>query len=420
MAYKESDVKRKIEYYADTANLLLEEEAYDIASDFFTLAGFYSLSVGDSAQAKDFTDNALESCKKGNIEDHHYIFALSLKELSSGNINKAIEYWNKTKTKYTEDEIDLVEQVLGSHREAPPIESTESTEALDNFLEAAHTEERISMDVFEEIALETTRQESTIIDESPQETVTPYWAEEESQASIEKEVSPQPETTIQEPEEEWQLVPQPSELPQKAQPKIEPIIKEEPKEMLGTPQTINPPPKPFVPPQSPLRPQIPPVAPRPSPQERVISTPKVTIPPKPLPLSTEPPAAMKMGAPTKPAPPTRVTGKNLYGRIRISDMAWRVGRTENELVEALSNLINRGKISGFVQAGEYIQTPDEAMTQLSTPGVTAPPTEAPSQFFTSSEADVTAETKAGYKRCGVCGAEIQDWTKICPKCGAKQ
>ncbi len=417
MAYKESDVKRKIEYYSDTANLLLEEGAYDIASDFFTLAGFYSLFIGDSVSAKGFTDKALESCGRGNIEDHHYFFALSLRELSSGNIDQALEYWNSIKSKYTEDEIDLVEQVLSAHKEVLPQESTE--DALDTFLEVTQgTEERVSLDVFEEIALETYQEESPTIDEAPQETVTPYWAEEEPQPPI--EVPMQPETTIQEPEEEWQLVSEPSESPQITRSEIEPTLEEEPEEMVDTTETIQPAPDTSIPAQPPLRPQIPPVTPPPSPPEGGISTPEAPITPQPVPPSTEPSAAPKMGIPTTTVPSTRAGGKNIYDRIKISDMAWRVGRTDNEITEALSNLINQGKIPGYIQADEYIQTPDVDLTQLSTQSVPAPTAEASSQFFTTSEADVAAETREGYKRCGVCGAEIPDWTKICPKCGAKQ
>ncbi|MFB0563707.1 MAG: PCI domain-containing protein [Candidatus Lokiarchaeia archaeon] len=418
MAYKESDVKRKIEYYSDTANLLLEEGAHDIASDFFTLAGFYSLFVRDSVSAKDFTDKALESCNRGNIEDHHYFFALSLKELISGNIDQALDYWNSTKSKYTEDEIDLVEQVLSAHKEVLPQETTE--DALDTFLEVTKdAEERTSLDVFEEIALEASQEEAPTIDETPQETVTPFWAEEEPRPPIE-EVPMQPETTIQEPEDEWQLISEPSESPQITQPEIEPTLEQEPEERVYPTETIRPPPETSIPSQPPLRPQIPPVTPQPSPPEVGISTPEAPITPQPVPPRTEPPAAPKIGAPPTKPPLTQVGGLNIYGRIKISDMAWRVGRTGNELTEALSNLINQGKISGYIQADEYIQTPDEGLTQLSTQSVPAPTAEAPSQFFTTVEADVTAQTREGYKRCGVCGAEIPDWTKICPKCGAKQ
>ncbi|MHA1208645.1 MAG: hypothetical protein ACTSRF_05360 [Candidatus Freyarchaeota archaeon] len=201
---EEDDVKRKIEYYAETANLLLEEEAYDIASDFFTLAGYYSLSIGDSASAASFTEKALESCKKGNVEDHHYIFALSLKELNSGNLEKAIEHWNQTKNKYTEDEIELVERVLNAQRAPTPLEEPE--EALESFLEAAQEkDEEAALEVFEEIALESVQQ-TPPSEETPSETVTPYWAEAEAQPAVEKEEIPQPETTVQEPEDEWQLV----------------------------------------------------------------------------------------------------------------------------------------------------------------------------------------------------------------------
>ncbi len=417
MAYKESDVKRKIEYYSDTANLLLEEEAYDIASDFYTLAGFYSLFIGDSYSAKDFTEKALESCNIGNIEDHHYFFALSLQELISGNIDQAIQYWNNTKSRYTDDEIDLVEKVLSAQRGIIPQESTE--EALDTFLEATQdTGERPSMDVFEEIALETSQQESPTIDETPQETVTPYWAEKEPQPPI--EVPPQPEKVIQEPEEEWELVSEPSESPQITRPEIAPTLEKEPEEMISTNETIQPAPDTLIPSQPPLRPPIPPVTTQPRPQQVGVSTPEPPVSPQFAPPSTEPSAATKIGVPTVAAPSTRVGGKHIYARIKISDMAWRVGRTDNELTEALSNLINQGKIPGYIQADEYIQTPDGELTQLSTPSIPAPTAEASSQFFTTTEADVKAETREGYKRCGVCGAEIPDWTKICPKCGAKQ
>nr|MDO8079668.1 hypothetical protein [Candidatus Freyarchaeota archaeon] len=421
MAYKQGDVKRKIEYYAETANLLLGEEAYDIASDFFTLAGYYSLLTGDSASVAGFTEKALESCRKGKIQDHHYLFALSLKELSSTNFEKAVEYWNSTKSKYTEDEIELVEKVLSAHKELLPQEKT-GEEVLDSFLEATKgTRDRASIDVFEKIALETAGQETQTREERPQETVTPYWAESEPQPLIGKEVTPQPETTIQEPGEEWQLVSQPLESPPTTPPKIRPILKEEPEALVGKLKAMQSAPKTLIPPQPSLKPPIPPAIPPPSPQKEVsISTPKAAIFPQPVPAYTAPTVTPKISAPAKPTPLPQIAGKNIYGRIKISDMAWRVSRMDNELTEALSNLINQGKISGYIQGDEYIQTQGEVLTKLSTRGGPAPRAETPSQFFTTSEADVSAKTREGYKRCGVCGAEIPDWTKICPKCGAKQ
>ncbi|MHA1578996.1 MAG: PCI domain-containing protein [Candidatus Freyarchaeota archaeon] len=402
---EEDDVKRKIEYYAETANLLLEEEAYDIASDFFTLAGYYSLSMGDSASAASFTEKALESCKKGNVEDHHYIFALSLKELNSGNLEKAIEYWNQTKNKYTEDEIELVERVLNVQRAPTPLEEPE--EALESFLEAAQEkDEEAALEVFEEIALESAQQ-APPSEETPPETVTPYWAEAEAQPAVEKEEIPQPETAVQEPEDEGQLV-SPTEAPQATQPEPQPTPTEKPTPAAQLETT---------PPVS--EPTVPQIPPQPSPQEGLEPTPSVTSTLQPAPtVPTQP--APTAGAPAIQFPPTRVSGKNIYGRIKISDIAWRIGRTDDEVVKILSNLISQGRIPGYIQGDEYIQSPGEELTLLSTRGPPSPQAEAPSRFFISSEADVTAETREGYKRCGVCGEEIPNWTKICPKCGAKQ
>ena len=412
---EEDDVKRKIEYYAETANLLLEEEAYDIASDFFTLAGYYSLSIGDSASAASFTEKALESCKKGNVEDHHYIFALSLKELNSGNLEKAIEHWNQTKNKYTEDEIELVERVLNAQRAPTPLEEPE--EALESFLEAAQEkDEEAALEVFEEIALESVQQTSPS-EETPSETVTPYWAVAEAQPAVEKEEIPQPETTVQEPEDEWQLV-SPTEAPQATQPKPQPTPTEEP--TPAAPTETTPPVAEAHPPSPPVsEPTVPQIPPQPSPKEGLEPTPSVTPTPQPAPtVPTQP--ATTAGAPAIQFPPTRVAGKNIYGRIKISDIAWRIGKTDDEVVEILSNLINQGRIPGYIQGDEYIQSPGEELTLLSTRGPSSLRTEAPRRFFISSEADVTAETREGYKRCGVCGEEIPNWTKICPKCGAKQ
>jgi len=412
---EEDDVKRKIEYYAETANLLLEEEAYDIASDFFTLAGYYSLSIGDSASAASFTEKALESCKKGNVEDHHYIFALSLKELNSGNLEKAIEHWNQTKNKYTEDEIELVERVLNAQRAPTPLEEPE--EALESFLEAAQEkDEEAALEVFEEIALESVQQ-TPPSEETPSETVTPYWAEAEAQPAVEKEEIPQPETTVQEPEDEWQLV-SPTEAPQATQPEPQPAPTEEP--TPAAPIETTPPAAEAHPPSPPVsEPTVPQIPPQPSPQEGLEPTPSVTPTPQPTPtVPTQP--ATTAGAPAIQFPPTRVAGKNIYGRIKIRDIAWRIGKTDDEVVEILSNLINQGRIPGYIQGDEYIQSPGEELTLLSTPGPSSLRAETPSRFFISSEADVTAETREGYKRCGVCGEEIPNWTKICPRCGAKQ
>jgi hypothetical protein len=421
LAYKQDDVKRKIEYYAETANLLLGEEAYDIASDFFTLAGYYTLLTGNSASAESFTERALESCRKGKIQDHHYLFALSLKELSSSNFAKAVEYWNSAKSKYTEDEIELVEKVLSVHKALPSQEKT-GDEALDSFLETAQdTRDRPPIEIFEKIALETAEQRPQTSEAIPQETVTPYWAESEPTPQMVKEVPPQPKTTTQETSEEWQLVPQPLEPPQVTPPKISPTLKEETEAPTYKSKATQPAPKILIPPQPPLKPPTPPASPPIIPQkEASIPTPKAAIPTQPVPTFTAPTVTPKISAPAKPSLPSQIVGKNIYGRIKISDMAWRVNRTDNDLIEALSNLINQGKIPGSIQGDEYVQTQGEALTKLTAPSMTAPPVEAPSKFFTVPEADVSAKTREGYKRCGVCGAEIPDWTKICPKCGAKQ
>ncbi|WXG40407.1 MAG: hypothetical protein WED07_06270 [Candidatus Freyarchaeum deiterrae] len=421
MANKQGEVKRKIEYYSETANLLLGEEAYDIASDFFVLAGYYSISNGDSASVAGFTEKALESCKKGKIKDHHYLFALSLKELTSGNFDKAVEYWNSTKNKYTEDEIQLVEQVLSSYKELLPQKNTEE-ETLDTFLEETqNTEDKNSMDMFEKIALETAGPEPQTSKENSQETVSPHWAASEPQPLKERKVTPQPETTIQEPSDEWQLVTQPLESPLITPPKTKPKLEEKPEPLVAKPKTAQPALKISIPPQPPLKPQTPQLAPPPRPQKELrVSTPAAAIPPRPIPTYTEPALTPKVSAPAKPIQQTQIVGKNLYSRIKLSDMAWRVCKADNELTDAISNLINQGKIPGYIQGDEYIQTPGGPLIKLSTRGSPAPCAEPPSQFFKTSEADVSAKTREGYKRCGVCGTELPEWTKICPKCGAKQ
>jgi tetratricopeptide (TPR) repeat protein len=431
LANKQGDVKGKIEYYSETANLLLGEEAYDIASDFFTLAGYYSTSVGDSASARSFTEKAIESCRKGNIQDHHYLFALSLKELTSGNFDKAVEYWNSAKSKYTEDEVELVEQVLNAHKTLLPQEKTDE-ETLETFLEETkNTEDKPSMEAFEKIAFETSEQEPQTSKVMPQKTATPYWTGSEPQPLIEKRATPQPETTIQEPSEEWQLVSQPLESTQITPPKTKPTLEEKPETLVAKPKITQPAPKTTISPKPSLKLPTPPVAPSVAPPSRPrkevsVSTPKAAISPaaihrEPIPTYTEPAVTPKIGTPAKPIPQAQIAGKNIYGRIKISEMAWRVSKTDSDLTEALSNLINQGKIPGYIQGDEYIQTPDEALTKLSTRGSgLAPSAEASSQFFTTSEADVSAKTREGYKRCGVCGTEIPNWTKICPKCGAKQ
>ncbi|MEM2146961.1 MAG: hypothetical protein QW279_16480 [Candidatus Jordarchaeaceae archaeon] len=420
MAYNRDDVKRKIEYYTETANLLLGEEAYDIASDFFTLAGYYNLLAGNSTMAESFTEKALESCRKGKVQDHHYLFALSLKELNSSNFTKAMEYWNSAKSKYTDDEIELVEKVLNSYKAILPQENI-NEEAFDAFLEAAQQTDETPIDIFEKIALETTEQVPQTREEKPQETIINHRAEQEPIPLIEKEAPPQPEPTIQEPSEEWQLVSPPLESPQITSPEISPTIREEP-ETLNKSETIQPAVSKIpIPPQPSIKPPIPPATPPPSPQkEASISTPKAAIFTQPASTYIAPTATPKISAPAKPIPQPQIIGKNIYGRIKISDLAWRVNRTDNELIEVLSNLINQGRIPGYIQGDEYIQIQGEALTKL-TPQLTPTPTvETPSQFFTTSEADVSAKTREGYKRCGVCGAEIPEWTKICPKCGAKQ
>ncbi|MBS7280770.1 MAG: hypothetical protein KIH09_13200 [Candidatus Freyarchaeota archaeon] len=420
MANKENDVNRKIDYYSETANLLLEEEAYDIASDFFTLAGFYSLSIRDIDSAKNFSAKSLESCKKGKIQDHHYLFASSLKELCSGNLSKATDYWNKIKNKYTDDEVQLVEQILGGYQESIPQEKGE--ELLDTFLEMTHTkEEALPLDVFEEIAQETTQATPPTSEAPPEEKFTPPWIEEEQTSPIEKEVTPAPRITGTEPEEEWELVSQPLEPPPMTQPEKEPVFMEETEVETQTPPAPTPTAKPLIPPSTPLKPLTPPVTP-PPPQKVPLSTPAPAVAPKPAPLEPPPATIKREPAPLAPPPATRVGGKNIYGRIKIRDIAWRVGKSDEELRAVLSNLINQGKIAGYIQGDEYIQAPDEALTMLSVPSYKTPPyaTEKATQFFTTSEADISAQTREGYKRCGVCGSEIPEWTRICPKCGAKQ
>jgi len=422
LTYNQDDVKRKIEYYTETANLLLGEEGYDIASDFLTLAGYYHLLTGNSAMAESFTERALESCRKGKIQDHHYLFALSLKELNSSNFTKAMEYWNNAKSKYTDDEIELVEKVLNSYKAILPQENI-NEEALDSFLEAAQQTDETPIDIFEKIALETAEQAPQTSEEKTQETITPHWTEQEHTLPIEKEVNPQPETAVQEPSEEWQLVSQPLESPQITPPETSPALKEE-TETLEKPAAIQSTVSKIpIPPQPSIKPPIPPAPPTPSPQkEASISTPKAAIFTQPASTYTTPITTPKISAPAKPMPQPQFVGKNIYGRIKISDLAWRVNKTDNELIEALSNLINQGRIPGYIQGDEYIQAPDEALTMLSVPSYKTPAyaTEKATQFFTTSEADISAKTREGYKRCGVCGSEIPEWTRICPKCGAKQ
>ncbi|MEM2047342.1 MAG: hypothetical protein QXZ06_05635, partial [Candidatus Jordarchaeales archaeon] len=56
------DAKKKAAYYEDTAKILLEEGIHDVAVDFYTLAGMYSLLAGDEDGRK-YIDKAVEICK---------------------------------------------------------------------------------------------------------------------------------------------------------------------------------------------------------------------------------------------------------------------------------------------------------------------------------------------------------------------
>ncbi|MEM3663273.1 MAG: hypothetical protein QXW47_02195 [Candidatus Jordarchaeales archaeon] len=112
--------------------------------------------------------------------------------------------------------------------------------------------------------------------------------------------------------------------------------------------------------------------------------------------------------------------RNVYGRIKISEIAWRAGENTERVRQVLSTLIQSGRIPGKIEGNEYIQ--DEGIICQTIQAISKPQRTNEKTGFLSAlkERDVAAPTKPGYKRCGVCGEEIPEAFMVCTYCGARQ
>jgi len=100
------------ETYLRSAEIFLKEEAYEIASDFITLAGFHYLLHDQPEKAKEQAERALKLCKEKGITSYHLTFALSCNEACNQNLEKAEEFWNQVRDKYSEQEKTLVDEAI--------------------------------------------------------------------------------------------------------------------------------------------------------------------------------------------------------------------------------------------------------------------------------------------------------------------
>lgn len=281
---RNEEARKKVAYYEDTAKILVEEGIYDVAVDFYTLAGMYSLLAGDG-EGKKYVEKAIELCQKHGISDHRKVFADIGLWMFEGKYEEVEEEWNKIKSEYTEEEDQLVRELLEVLRAAK--------------------------------------------------------AREEAQETVEG----------------WEVVEEEAQLQMEGAGVEQEAMEVKVEEGAGVEEKVG-----------------------------------ITL----------------------------IDSDNVYGRISISDIAWRVGETSERIRQVLSVLIQSGRIPGKIEGNVYIQN-EGLVPQIVQIAPKPRPVEAKTTFFTAlKEKDVTAPTRPGYKRCGVCGEEIPEYLMICNCCGARQ
>lgn len=117
---------------------------------------------------------------------------------------------------------------------------------------------------------------------------------------------------------------------------------------------------------------------------------------------------------------TVIDPRKVYGRIKISEIAWRAGENTERVRQILSTLIQSGRIPGRIEGNEYIQEEGIAYQTIQTTSKPQRADEKTGFLSALKEKDVAAPTKPGYKRCGVCGEEIPEAFVVCTYCGARQ
>lgn len=292
------EARRKVEYYEDTAKILLEEGIHDVAVDFYTLAGMYSLLAGDE-EGKRYVDKAIEICRNYGVSGHREVFANIGVQMFEGKHEGIEEEWNKIKGEYSEEEDQLVRELLERLREK------------------AAKVEQVAAQVGEEWEL-----------------IEGAGLQFESEGQVEQQIEEQVEQVAE-----------------------------------GTFSEV---------------------------EEGV---------------KVEEEAGLEIAV---------IDPKNVYGRIRISEIAWRIGENTERIRQVLSALIERGKIAGKIKGDEYVQ--DEGISYHTFQVASKPQQAAEKPAFLSAlkEKDVTAPARPGYKRCGVCGEEIPEAFMVCNHCGAHQ
>lgn len=303
------EIKEKVRYYEDTASILLDEGIYDIAVDFFTLAGLYSLSIDERKNGEKYIEKALEICRTQGVTGHRELFAGIGVKLYGGKYEEAEADWEKIKSEYSEEEDQLIKKIIGQMREATKTVSAEA------------------------------------VSQSLTETMPKGEGEEAS---------------------EWEYVPVQDEVHGETAQPAEGVSKQ-----VGVTEAS---------------------------------------------VSVEEQSMLK---------DVSVNVRNPYSRIHISEIAWRVGQNIDYVRQVLNNLIQSGRIPGRIEGDEYVQSGTTPPT-FQMPHPASPPspqpqsTGSPSFLEALREKDITAPTRPGYKRCGVCGEEIPGWAKVCPHCGARQ
>ncbi|MEM1657900.1 MAG: hypothetical protein QXK94_02575 [Candidatus Jordarchaeales archaeon] len=283
---RSEEARKKVAYYEDTAKILVEEGIYDVAVDFYTLAGMYSLLAEDK-EGKKYVEKAIEICQKHGVSDHRRVFADIGLRMFEGRYEEVEEEWSKIKAEYTEEEDQLVRELL---------------EVL----------------------------KATKVREESQETV---------------EV------------EGWEIVEEEAPLQMEEEGVKREAVEVKSEEGVGVRESTS-----------------------------------ITV----------------------------IDSENVYGRMSISDIAWRVGESAERIRQVLSALIQSGRLPGKIEGDEYIQS--EGVISQATQITPKPRSvETKVTFFAAlKEKDVKAPTRPGYKRCGVCGEEIPEYLMICSYCGARQ
>ncbi|MFB0560182.1 MAG: hypothetical protein ACETWM_02940 [Candidatus Lokiarchaeia archaeon] len=107
-----SKLDQWMRFYREHAEDALKAEKYASASDYFSLASFTSIIADDIPQAKYFADEALNSCKMGNLKGKHLELAETAKAMSSGNREEAEKHWKRIGEELQTEIVNLYQGAL--------------------------------------------------------------------------------------------------------------------------------------------------------------------------------------------------------------------------------------------------------------------------------------------------------------------